>query len=301
MPTRRTFRRSWAAPLPPLRRSSELPTLFPAFKATLAPRYSVANAKATIAIVSGKPADAVSSLSSVPDANGWDSDLGIRRAITLCIAHLVLDDGFADDHLVVAKELMQQAGAWRFRSRLAVLSRLVADDSRAAAQLLDELGVERTVVVLELADVLLPVVPTSDAIPVGDPAIDLQYPDRWISLARRQLPRGHHPAARAAARVLAEFGSVDDLPRVTAYERTYAKNDRSRPLARRLIVRTSPRLAVHDLGRVRLSSRSNDASGPHSPESIRAVGVLGHVSESNRYQRSSCRSSVARFGQQFRS
>src|SRR5262249_40012437 len=136
-------------------------------------------------------------------------------------------------------------------SRLAVLDGVIQDDWRAVSQLIDELGPEQQVVLLDLADVILQVLAILDDVPEAIKRSVAEYPDRWIPLARRQLPRGQHPGARAAARLLADHGGSDDLPRVAAYERTYAKADRSRTLARRLIVRTSPRLVVHDLGRVR--------------------------------------------------
>jgi hypothetical protein len=223
--------------------------------------FSVANAEAYIALVAGRPDDAVMALSSTPELGVADADVGLRREVTLCLAHLTLEDGIAADHLAAAIDLERRAGAARYRSRLAILDRVIAYDWRAVGQLIDEQGQEGDAVAIDLADVLLQVASLDD-IPKTIGRSIAEYPDRWIPLARRQLTRGQHPVARAAARVLAEFGTADDLPRVVAYERTYLKGDRSRPMSRQLIIRASPRLAVHDLGRIRyeLSGRTTLAA-----------------------------------------
>ena len=250
-------------------------------------QYSVANAIAYTAMASGKPDDAISALVDGPDASFPDPDVAIRRAITLSLAHLLLDDGHAIGHVAAANDIVNSCGAHRYRSRLQILEHLVADDWQAFARLADQLGPERDVVVLDLADGILPALGSSEHLPQAVADSVAEYPDRWLPLARRQITRGKHPSARAAARLLSEFGTANDLPRVTAYERTYLVVDRARPFARRLTLRASPKLFVHDLSRMSLRACwSGRCLLPTRAEGSGAPGLPNHDARTRPRRRS---------------
>ncbi len=226
-------------------------------------RYSVANSQAFIAIALGRPEEAIMVLADPPDFP--DPEVGVRRALNLTLAHIALDDGIAADQLAKAREIMWRSGAERYQARIDVLERVIAGDWHAVAQLLQQPRQPIDMVLLDLAEALIYGLGPAEHFPGPIARSITDHPDRWLPVARRLITRGQHPIARASARLLAEFGGSDDLPRVAAYERTYIpKTDRSRSLARRLISRSGPRLAVHDLGRIRFQLSGRSMSGSHT-------------------------------------
>jgi LuxR family maltose regulon positive regulatory protein len=90
------------------------------------------------------------------------------------------------------------------------------------------------------------------AFPANNPALEAsirEWPARWLPALRREMGRGNAPSAHSAARLLAQHGALSDAPRLVAFEKTYLRSTRGQHLSRTLIMRASPTMTVHDLGR----------------------------------------------------
>ena len=191
------------------------------------------------------------------DAIAFDSPLELGYALgrQALIAQAMLVGGDESGALRVSEAALTEAKARDARRpevRLAILNALAKGDRTQLMSALAE-G-ERTghLAILEVVDAVLArmesVAPISDAL---DRSIR-SYPNRWLPAIRRRLEGGNTANARAAAAMLDEYGSLEDVGLLRAYAKTYARRGPGRDLGRALARRTSPKLLVHDLGRVTL-------------------------------------------------
>ncbi len=86
--------------------------------------------------------------------------------------------------------------------------------------------------------------------------------DRWLPLLRRVLQQEPGPRVYAAARLLDEFGDLEDVRPLRALTKKHRKDLKGADLGRDLVHRRSPRLRIADLGRTSFSvgSRNVDLS-----------------------------------------
>jgi DNA-binding SARP family transcriptional activator len=80
-----------------------------------------------------------------------------------------------------------------------------------------------------------------------------RWPGRWLPVLRKQLELGNDPRAHIAAELLDRHGTLDDISRLRAFDRTYRRKAVTSALGRELVRRVSPRVTIHDLGQVAFS------------------------------------------------
>jgi DNA-binding SARP family transcriptional activator len=78
------------------------------------------------------------------------------------------------------------------------------------------------------------------------------WPKRWLPVLRRVTEGGDRQAGTVAAELLATFGTLDDVPVLSKFERKHIRQPGRRVLSRRLARHANPTMVVHDLGRIRL-------------------------------------------------
>jgi LuxR family maltose regulon positive regulatory protein len=166
------------------------------------------------------------------------------------------DELLASTTASVAVNEARVRNAQRAEARLSIILALANRDKSSLEVALLEAERSGSLALLEVVDVLLAqaslLVPAPSAI---DRSIRA-YPRRWLPAIRRQLEAGNTPNARAAAALLDDYGTIDDVGLLRAYAKTYAKRGPGRNLGASLARRTSPALNVHDLGRVTLTIAS---------------------------------------------
>ena len=217
-----------------------------------------ASAKAFLELAS-RPSAAADILSIAPFPGPLDlgHNLG-RRAL---LAQSLLLAGDPDGALTMATDALAEAlarGARRASARLEVIVALAASDrERAASAIAHAAGAGQTSL-CEVADAICASLHLIPKLPEALKAAIVRYPGRWLPALRRQLERGDVPSGHAAARVLDEFGGIEDVARLRAYARTYRRKGSGSQLGIALAKRVSPRFVVHDLGRVGLTVGSRE-------------------------------------------
>ncbi|MBA2571382.1 MAG: winged helix-turn-helix domain-containing protein [Chloroflexi bacterium] len=144
----------------------------------------------------------------------------------------------------------ERQGARRFEVRLRIVHAVASEDGPALRRALTVGAGLGALTLLETADAIAIGLYLFDE-PPGELTESVRaWPHRWLPALRRALTSSHPPTSFAAARLLAEHGTREDIPRLVAFDRTQRKRLKGRRLARTLLSRVSPSLLVHDLGRV---------------------------------------------------
>ncbi len=186
----------------------------------------------------------------VPTPLDWDSSFCIAVDGAL-MAHQLgrMDTAVSTASAGLCLAVKQGAGRWI--PRLELIHAAATRDKRrmqaavrAAAQA-GELGL------LQVAEVVVSELDLCDSTDSSLRDSVSRWPNRWLPLLRQSILRRAGAVAVAAARLLDEFGTFDDIPLLRAMDRRTPRTRRI-GLGQNLARRTSPRLEVVDLGTTRL-------------------------------------------------
>jgi DNA-binding SARP family transcriptional activator len=202
------------------------------------------------ALLAESPARAIELLDSKPSQNLFDPGQSLERLVIL--AHAYLAAGERSSAAEVASSGLADAlrrGAHRSELRFALILGLATEDRNMVAGAARRAAVESRLALSELADVLCERLDICELCldDIGT-AIDA-HPRRWLPLLRQALGSGA-PSGDQAARLIDSHGEARDVALLRAYSRTYRVRGASSRLGDALSLRTSPRLRIHDLGRV---------------------------------------------------
>ena len=234
--------------------------------------YSVGNADAMIGLAKGDLARARTAVRAELPAVPPDPELVVRRLMTQAVVAVVSGDPQSSTLAAKALDLATRQGAGRYIPRLNLLLVAASGHPDELAVAVDSAAASGALALIEVADAVATALPPFQVAPRSLTASIQAWPNRWLPILRRQLAFGNTPNAHAAASLLARFGTAHDVPLVVAFERTYIKGTRARMLGRELLSRTSPRLTIHDLGRMQYEL--NDQSVPLSQTRRKAASLL---------------------------
>jgi DNA-binding SARP family transcriptional activator len=181
------------------------------------------------------------------------------------LAHAHLAAGQEREAAAIAKPALEEAGvrgAYRSQVRLALIAGLAEGDVHAVALAIRDAAGKGQLALAELADVICArlELATDCADEVAE-AIS-RHPLRWLPELRRVLGRGA-PDGHRAAFFMDKFGEAQDVGVLRAYAKTYRRRGAPQTLGLALAKRASPKLRIHDLGRVivEIGTRSVAVSG----------------------------------------
>jgi DNA-binding SARP family transcriptional activator len=196
------------------------------------------------------PNGALGMLRSMDLNSPLDLGFNLEHHTLVAMAHLLIGDRAASAQAAELGLSAARARAGvRSEIRLELMLAMARQDGSALRTAIARTASAGELALLTVADPLgfhldlIPDIPPELAQSVG------RWKRRWLPILRFQLGRGNVPSAHIAARLLDEYGLLEDVPRLRAYEKTYLKR-RPRGLGRALARRVSPRLEVQDLGRV---------------------------------------------------
>jgi DNA-binding SARP family transcriptional activator len=182
-------------------------------------------------------------------------DFGYSSSRRVVLVQALIADGnnslaqeVATDALATAKA----RGVGRVVGRLGVLVAIAADDARALAGAMAHAARSGDLALPEIAPSIVQALHLLEGVPNEIASSIRAYPQRWLPLIRRRLEHGDTPSGQAAASLLDEFGTLDDVGLLRAYAKTYGKRGPSRSLGKKLARQVSPVLEIQDLGRVQL-------------------------------------------------
>jgi DNA-binding SARP family transcriptional activator len=219
--------------------------------------------EAAIALTDGRTAS-VAGVTDEPSGFGLEPDFLVRNCLVRSAAAVQQGSMTVVPDLLKGLDLASGQGADRTAVRLRIGLAAVHNDGRGLAIAITHAGESGQLALLEMADVIVAHLNALQAVPEAVTSSMHAWPGRWLPALRRQMSRGNVPSAHAAARLLAEHGTVTDAPRLVAFEKTYIKSGRHHGLSRALIRRASPKLVIHDLG------RSTIAIGPTEADLAKA-------------------------------
>jgi DNA-binding SARP family transcriptional activator len=206
------------------------------------------------------------------DQSSDDLDGPARSLYLTALASSLVGNSDAADDIEAAFAAADRQHAWRWDYRIRLLDAVSRRDRLALSQWLSECGTLSRLAILETADLLGASLDLMDPIPEALSNSLTQHRARWRPVLLRQLAKGPDPNSLAAARLLTEFGSRDDAPKLAAFERRLTGSGRKPRLSRALVRRVSPTLRIHDLGRT-----TYEVSGLQAPASSARRKALGLV------------------------
>ena len=209
--------------------------------------------------VATRPSAAADILSVAPFPGPLDLGHSLGRRALLAQSQLLAGD--PDVALTTGTDALAEAiarGARRAGARLEVVVALAARDGELMASAISRATEAGQMCLCEVADSVCGSLQLMPQVPDVLKASIVLYPSRWLPALRRQLDRGDVPSGHAAAKVLDEFGGIEDVGKLRAYARTYRRRGSGSQLGVALAKRVSPRFVVHDLGKVGLRVGSRD-------------------------------------------
>jgi DNA-binding SARP family transcriptional activator len=209
-------------------------------------------AKALAHIVDGNLGAAAEAVQDA-DLDSVEPDAVARHAAMGALVALLSEDRPAARRL--ARDGLASAEAQGVQHWVRWLSLLLAvADSDAD-------GYRRSLVML-LANAKLSMLILADAVTLGlglldeapDDVVELVklFPSRWIPVLRRVVSSGDRNAGMVAANLLSRFGSIEDVPLLSAFERRHIRQAGRRTFSKALARHVNPTMVVHDLGRLRI-------------------------------------------------
>jgi DNA-binding SARP family transcriptional activator len=151
-----------------------------------------------------------------------------------------------------ALENARQRQERRAELRLAVLVELASGSAWPLEQAIANAWTASRLALAELADAICE---ADQLVRLDGPTIEAAVasePGRWLPALRRRLGTGA-PRGLQAARALDRHGQFEDVARLRAFAKAYRRQGASSDLGDQVARRTSPRLAITDLGRVELT------------------------------------------------
>ncbi len=203
---------------------------------------------ARLALATQNPERALSLVPSTLDGihvssvAGWVQWLTERSEALIVVGR----DEEAIETVAQARHLAERQGADAYRAKLRVLTELAARRQLTT----DVLAQASQMDILSCADAIAE---RLDLVPDGAGPILTsiqQWPARWLPLLRVAIRHPARPNVIRAARLLDEFGELDDVRSLRALAKSKIRGLRGTDLGRGLARRRSPRLQVSDLGRV---------------------------------------------------
>lgn len=184
---------------------------------------------------------AVNRLRAVAFDSPLELGYALQRDVLLAQA-LLLSHEDEEARTLVASALDQARarGARRAETRLAILAALANGDRGSLEGALDAAEQLGSLAILELADSLLDRIDLVVPVPAAIERSIHRHPRRWLPVVRRALQNGNTPKGRAAATLLDEYGTVEDVGLLRAYAKTYLRKGPGKSLGKRLARRTSP-------------------------------------------------------------
>jgi DNA-binding SARP family transcriptional activator len=179
-------------------------------------------------------------------------DLGHALERQLMLAHAYLATGNEASAAQIARPALSEArarGARRAEVRLALTAALAEVRPDLVAVAVRDMAGSGTLALAEFADLLCERLEFASGCmdEVGE-AIS-RHPQRWLPALRRALGRGA-PDGDKAAYLIDRFGEAQDVGVLRAYARAYRGRGAPQNLGVALARRASPKLRIHDLGRV---------------------------------------------------
>ncbi len=208
-----------------------------------------------------RPEFAVAALSRLPGQQPLDLGYTLERRLLTAVAYVAA--GSFDQAEQVSMDALadaEQRSARRCEVRLRVVRALARQDSAGLAASVVDAAAVGELALLQLADVIGQNLQLIPSVPLTITDSIRRWPARWLPVLRRQLESGSRAAGAVAARLLDEFGTIEDVGRLRAYDRTHRKRGKSLGLGKALARRVSPSLIVSDLGRVQLRVADREIS-----------------------------------------
>jgi NADPH-dependent F420 reductase len=196
------------------------------------------------------PAGALGLLQSMDLNSPLDLGFNLEHHTLVALAHLLMGDRSASAKAAeVGLAAARARAGLRSEVRLELVHAMAMYNEAELRTAITRAAATGDLALLTVADALGPHL---DLVPDVPPELSLsvgRWRKRWLPILRAQLGRGNVPSAHVAARLLDEHGTLEDVPRLRAFEKTYLKR-RPIGLGRALARRVSPKLELQDLGRV---------------------------------------------------
>ena len=138
--------------------------------------------------------------------------------------------------------------AWRWAARARILEAASLRDGESLALWIAEAESDSAVAILEVADGVAAAIGTLAPLPEALERSVLREPARWVSALSGQLHQPPSEDARAAASLIARFGTEESVPLLREFDRANGSKRNRRGVASELVRRVSPVVRVHDLG-----------------------------------------------------
>jgi DNA-binding SARP family transcriptional activator len=176
-------------------------------------------------------------------------DSAARDSYLLALTSVLLETPDAAERVAEALAACRTQEAWRWQLRAEIVASVQGADTEAIRQAVTQAATSSHLALLETADTVGTALHLLEPVPKQVRESIAHYPGRWRPVLTRQINSPRTPAADTAARLLSEFGSLEDAPIIAEYERQSAVGRRTLSLSRGLLKRVSPTLRIHDLGR----------------------------------------------------
>jgi LuxR family maltose regulon positive regulatory protein len=178
-----------------------------------------------------------------------DLDHATRAAFMLANLSIVVNSRDARHRLKEARAICDKQQAWRWQHRLRILDCVIASDQAALRRELAIAAPASELAILETADAMAPTIDEMDPIPDEIMRSVARHPARWLPILASQLVTSRRLGGTSCAKLLAEYGTLDQLAPLVEYERASGARSRRRPYSKELVRRASPTMRIHDLGR----------------------------------------------------
>ena len=200
------------------------------------------------------PALALTLLGRLPSERPLDVGDTLTHQVLVALMHLLYGDrAGAIDVVSHALPRARVTAAERALTRLQLIKAIAAENETSIRAGVGSVRAVGHLGMLLLGDALGSVLHLIQPVPPEVLESINLWPERWLPVLRRQVGLGNHPVARAAAKLLDEYGTVDDVVLLRAYDKTYKRRVAVLPpIGRLLAKRVAPKLSIHDLGRVEL-------------------------------------------------
>ncbi|MGZ6377232.1 MAG: AAA family ATPase [Candidatus Limnocylindrales bacterium] len=185
----------------------------------------------------------------------WPTGPGSDAALLTISALAYLGLGQTDSAREAARVGLAEAtarGAASWERRLRIIKAAIDRDGPALRAAVAQAERTSGLALLDSAEAVAYAADTLLPLPDELAKSMIRHPERWRQVLRGQLDRAPGPESFAAATALERIATLDDVPRLRAYESTYLRSGRGAGIGRRVAERESPTLRIHDLGRCRL-------------------------------------------------
>ena len=207
--------------------------------------------RALVCLVSGNVRDAEAALGGASEGS-IELDALVRHATME--AMVALAGGRAEEALAAAErgiEVSVVQGASHWDQWVRLIASVASRDREGYRQGLLAVLSNAQLSTLALADVIVVGLHLLDSPPPALEESISMWPERWLPALRSAVRGCGTRPAHLAARLLAKFGTLEDVVILTAYEREHVSQPVQRVLGRQLARHANPTLVLHDLGHIR--------------------------------------------------